>query len=370
MARVGKPWWWKARNRWAANIDGSRVTAPRSIKKTDRIGAELWYKSQTDAGRPLATGFTVGELVALYIHWMNESGELTINHAHRALFRTLCRTQLGDQVLGLHVATEIQVEHLEAAIRVWSRDGRAPGYQRRLAAQWKAVWAWAYRRVVGRTPIRLLYENSLAGSRNPAGPIVEERFAERKEAAAWLWWLRSQGRTEFALLHRCLIWTGARPSEWTRATWGDIQWDAKPMPVLRREHWKAGKKTGKARRVFIPPFLSRALRRRQAEAESTAPIFSTFRGGAAWTPGNLSNATARLRRQANAAGYNFADTGAERLTCYRWRHTAASTLLMRGVDVATVAELLGTSVMMIQRHYGHLLADHLAEAARRLAGKH
>jgi integrase len=62
------------------------------------------------------------------------------------------------------------------------------------------------------------------------------------------------------------------------------------------------------------------------------------------------------------------DEGDDRLTNYRWRHTAASTLLMMGVDTLTVAELLGTSPEMIFRHYGHILDDHLATAASKLAG--
>src|SRR5581483_8234949 len=63
------------------------------------------------------------------------------------------------------------------------------------------------------------------------------------------------------------------------------------------------------------------------------------------------------------------DEGHNRLTNYRWRHTAISTLLMLGVDVPTVAELTGTSPEMIYRHYGHLLDEHLAAAAEKLAGR-
>lgn len=39
---------------------------------------------------------------------------------------------------------------------------------------------------------------------------------------------------------------------------------------------------------------------------------------------------------------------------------------MMGVELATVAEILGTSVGMLERHYGHLLDDHVAQAAELL----
>jgi integrase len=63
------------------------------------------------------------------------------------------------------------------------------------------------------------------------------------------------------------------------------------------------------------------------------------------------------------------DEGENRLVNYRWRHTAISTLLMLGVDVATVAELTGTSPDMIYKFYGHLLDEHLRGAAEKLMGR-
>lgn len=378
MARIGKPWWWNARGRWAANIDGTRATAPPSIGKNDRISAELWYESKVSAGRPIEAGFTMGELIAEYMLWDSgrhtstpERGKMVISK--RAMFKTLCRTRINHRPLGEHVATMIREEHIEAAVRTWKReqaDGKArrsPGYQRKMVAEWKAVWAWAHRRFADRSPVQLLPTNPLAGARSPAAAMVEERYAERKEAAAWLRYLRRIGKREFAMLHRCMILTGARPSEWTRGTWGDIQWGANPMPILLRSDWKAGEATGKPRRVYIPPALARALRRRANGADPDSLMFITPRDRVVWSASNLATTTQRFRRKAIAAGCDFGDDGADRLTCYRWRHTAASTLLMRGVDIATVAELLGTSVLMIQKHYGHLLSGHLAAAALRLA---
>jgi integrase len=57
------------------------------------------------------------------------------------------------------------------------------------------------------------------------------------------------------------------------------------------------------------------------------------------------------------------DEGPDRLICYRWRHTAASKLLMDGVPIAVVADLLGTSAQMIAKVYGRILDEPLANAA-------
>ncbi|NWO07287.1 MAG: tyrosine-type recombinase/integrase [Alteromonadaceae bacterium] len=53
----------------------------------------------------------------------------------------------------------------------------------------------------------------------------------------------------------------------------------------------------------------------------------------------------------------------EKLVIYSLRHNFASQLVMSGIDLLTVAKLLGHSdVTMVVRHYGHLKPDHIASA--------
>lgn len=54
-------------------------------------------------------------------------------------------------------------------------------------------------------------------------------------------------------------------------------------------------------------------------------------------------------------------------TLYSLRHSTITDLVVGGLDLLTVAQISGTSVAMIERHYGHLLQDHAAEALARLA---
>lgn len=42
---------------------------------------------------------------------------------------------------------------------------------------------------------------------------------------------------------------------------------------------------------------------------------------------------------------------------YNLRHAAISEMVVGGLDLLTVARIGGTSVAMIQRHYGHLVKD-------------
>ena len=54
-------------------------------------------------------------------------------------------------------------------------------------------------------------------------------------------------------------------------------------------------------------------------------------------------------------------------TAYALRHSVITDLVTGGLDLLTVAQLSGTSVAMIERHYGHLRAEHAAAALARLA---
>ena len=55
-------------------------------------------------------------------------------------------------------------------------------------------------------------------------------------------------------------------------------------------------------------------------------------------------------------------------TAYALRHSTITDLIARHrLDTMTVAQLSGTSVLMIEKHYGHLLRDHAADALAKLA---
>jgi integrase len=54
-------------------------------------------------------------------------------------------------------------------------------------------------------------------------------------------------------------------------------------------------------------------------------------------------------------------------TTYSIRHSTITDLIHAGVDSLTVAQLAGTSVAMIEKHYGHLTRDHARSALAALA---
>lgn len=54
-------------------------------------------------------------------------------------------------------------------------------------------------------------------------------------------------------------------------------------------------------------------------------------------------------------------------TAYTLRHSVITDLVHSGLDLVTVAQVSGTSVRMIEKHYCHLRAEAATEALAKLA---
>ena len=68
-----------------------------------------------------------------------------------------------------------------------------------------------------------------------------------------------------------------------------------------------------------------------------------------------------MRAAAKAAGLS------DDITAYAMRHSTITDLVTGGLDLLTVAQISGTSVAMIEKHFGHLRVGHAAGALAALA---
>jgi integrase len=157
--------------------------------------------------------------------------------------------------------------------------------------------------------------------------------------------------------------TGMRPSEAKNLRWRDISpakdRDGREIVVL----FVQGK--GKSRKLVAPKSVEDYLDRIRAIAKATAPdnrVFTTIDGEPAKSlyRSLISDVltTAELREGAQGMPRSI----------YSFRHTYATMRLHEGVDVYFLAEQMGTSVKMIEDHYGH--ADTIKHADRVLSGMH
>ncbi len=143
--------------------------------------------------------------------------------------------------------------------------------------------------------------------------------------------------------------TGMRPPEARNLRWRDITYakdrEGREVAVLSVR----GK--GKSRKLVAPSNVIEYLNRVREIAKAKGPddhVFTTSSGKA--MKGLYDSLIAEVLTY---AGLRMGPSGTPRST-YCFRHTYATLRLSEGVDVYFLAEQMGTSVKMIEEHYGHV----------------
>ena len=116
-------------------------------------------------------------------------------------------------------------------------------------------------------------------------------------------------------------------------------------------------KGGRDRKIKLPSDTSTFYISLCRDKLPTASLF-TRSDGKAWDKDSWKRP---IKTAAEAAGLT------EAITAYTIRHSVITDLVTNGLDLLTVAQISGTSVAMIEKHYGHYRADHAAKALSELA---
>lgn len=143
--------------------------------------------------------------------------------------------------------------------------------------------------------------------------------------------------------------TGMRPSEAKNLRWRDItpakDRDGREIVVL----FVQGK--GKSRKLVAPQSVGDYLERVRVLSKATKPddrVFTIINGKPA-----IFLYSDTVKALLEEAKLRDGPSGIPRST-YCFRHTYATFRLSEGVDVYILAEQMGTSVKMIENHYGHV----------------
>lgn len=193
---------------------------------------------------------------------------------------------------------------------------------------------------------------------NPKAVVVHNRKRSRGQEAyispaVWKKLVDRIGATNdrFADLLRFVRGTGCRPSEayhvearYYRPGERCVVYPGHPGPDDFA--WKNARRSGRDRVIFLSPELAAMVERRIKE-HPTGPVFRSRHKGR-WCQEAVS---VNLRWYAKKLGISPAPT------LYGFRHSYATDWLLAGGSIKVLADLIGTSVSMIERHYGHLMVD-------------
>jgi integrase len=147
-----------------------------------------------------------------------------------------------------------------------------------------------------------------------------------------------------------LLYTGMRVGELINLEWEDIDLGQGQINIRPKLGWSP--KAGKERSI---PLSGRVRDLLSNMDRKHAHIFHSKTGNMV-NRNHLREAFVRACRRANI----------ENTTLHTLRHTFASQLVMKGIDLYTVSQLLGHSDLKSTQIYSHLSQDHLKSAVERL----
>ncbi len=173
------------------------------------------------------------------------------------------------------------------------------------------------------------------------------RFLAPEEAAALLDVARRSHSKDMHLIILLALETGMRRGEIFNLQWGDIDHG-------RGQIWVRESKNGDARHIPMRPRVQEALQRRPRKIDSNY-LFPGRKEITRASTGMRDTFMDFLQR-AGIKDFHFHDL----------RHTFASHLVMNGVDLFTVAKLLGHRGTKMTMRYSHLSPGYLQEAVRQL----
>jgi site-specific recombinase XerD len=149
--------------------------------------------------------------------------------------------------------------------------------------------------------------------------------------------------------------TGMRKAELENLEWDDIDFRRKRIKIRRKDFWQP--KTGE-RELPINSGTFGLLKKLKTENEKGMDskfVFPHRSGGK--MKDKLREQLIRVARKAGLKGLT---------KIHSLRHTYASHLVMKGVDLPTVQKLMGHADIQTTMMYSHLAQDHLAEAVEKL----
>jgi integrase len=161
-----------------------------------------------------------------------------------------------------------------------------------------------------------------------------------------------------------LRYSGARPCELRELTADQIRWHADGATIVKAKHKTSRTQAvQKARKIRLVPQLVKLLLwlKRQPRRHASDYVFVNSKGG----PWRTASLCANLRRLRETAGL-----GAD-VKLYGTRHMFGTNAILNGVDIATLAELMGHARTSTTETYLHLADkdDHLDEAVIKATGR-
>ena len=354
MPRAPRPWFRRQTGWWMAQINGEKIKLAqgRANRKTaEQKLLELRLQKQHNP-EPESADPTVASIVDLYLSMHEKKlGERTYSERKYYL-------QLFAEFTGWRTIRASIPFHLTSFLdknEQWQSDWT----KATIVAIVQRPFNWA-------TKQKLIPSNPFAGVSHQPGaprrPMTDDEFQRLLKAASGSYGKKRRPTpgARFRQIVVALRYTGCRPGELASLKWSNIDPDRGEI-VLQRHKTSRMQRDPKPRIIPLHPVIIKMLvyLRRYATGDH---VFTTFRG----TPWNRSSLSLRVQRARKVAGIS------DDMKLYGIRHQFGTKAIVNGVDLKTLAELMGHTTTKMTEHYLHLAGErqHLASAMRRAISRH
>lgn len=315
---------------WLASSYRGRLRR-ESLKTKDRSTARYLQNKkdrEVSEGKVPALNTSIKTLVSEY------TAAFEHHKTHRTHVEDLARINHFIDWSNVQVVSDITEKKLQDYFNHRINDNSlALNTVNRIMASLRAFLNFAIRR-------RYIFENPVRAIKRYKLPNNPPRFLTDKETRKIL---QKARRTDLCAIVTTAIYTGARKSELFNLEWPDVDFPAGTITIRNKAAFTT--KSKRFRTIPIHPALKRALRPVRAK------------DGRCFDTTNHRRIFRRIIRASKLSG----DIGWHTL-----RHTFASHLIMRGVDIVTVSKLLGHSSLTTTMIYAHLTRAHEKNAVARL----
>jgi site-specific recombinase XerD len=334
MARImRKPYYYRSRGIWVVDTVNGRVNLGSDETKAHEAWAAMLAADQRRDDRDP----TFAELAMLFVgdsEGRVSRGELSIDTHSNYVWYIDSFSQCYPSL----AVSQIEPHHITdwlAANPTWGSSAR-----RHAIGTVKRVLNWGRReRRILSNPIEDVERPSQPRRSAMVGDDDHRKLVMASGGQPYSGRIDRQFRLVLIAIRHC----GGRPQDVARARVEFV--DAEVTKWTLPEH-KTRRHTERPRVVYLSPCLQ-TITRILITGRESGPLFRGRRG--AVTTNAISCRIKRLKKDLDID---------PKIVFYSYRHTYLTNGMERGVNVATLAELTGTSISMIQKHYGHLGTKH------------
>jgi len=350
MARSAKPWFYARTGWWTAWVDGKRVALAEGKKSKkaaeDRL-KDLQYLARHNP-HPDDEDQTVASVIERYMAVVFPSLSEETRKARANYLQDFAEAHGNRR---LPAARKDHLQEWLLAHPEWKSDWTKRDAIR--AVQTVFIWA-ADAEIIPKNPFKGIRQ--VAGS--PRRDMTPDEFRAILRTTAGFYKRRPTPGARFRQVLMFLWLTGCRPSEAAKLRWKEIDLDAGVITLQKHKTLRSQRKP-KPRVIHLQPTAVRLLRYIKRTNNSEV-VFVNHRGN----PWNRYSLGLRIRRARTKAGV------ADDAKLYGVRHAFGTRAIVNGVDIKTLATLMGHETTTMTEHYLHLAGqrDFLAAATRQVGG--